>query len=552
MKTRRQLLRDLLAAIPAAALYSYAGARGTAPNARTLPMAPGPFSPSWDSLSQYQTPEWFRDAKFGLWAHWGPQCEPELGDWYARNMYVEGSPAYEHHLKHFGHPSKAGFKDVVARWKAERWEPERLLSLYRSAGARYFVAMANHHDNFDLYDSSYQSNWNSLKLGPRKDLIGGWEKAARNNGLRFGVSVHASHAWTWYEVAQRADKNGPLKGVPYDGHFTRADGKGLWWEGLDPQELYSQQHALSTDSDLPRAWHKQWDWGHGAAVPSQAYIDKFYNRTVELINKYDPDLLYFDDTVLPFWPISDVGLRIAAHMYNRSVARKGKLDAVINGKILNELQRRCMVWDIERGQSNRIEPLPWQTGTCIGSWHYDQRIAAKRTYKSAETVVQMLIDVVSKNGNLLLSVPVRGNGTIDEQEQAIVEEIGRWMAVNSEGLYGSRPWSVVGEGPVMASAAPLSDQGFNEGRNKAFSAEDIRFTTKAGAVFAFVMGWPADGKVRIQSMKRGAQHLARQVISVSLLGGPAALPFTQTDEALVVDLTVPAPSLSYAITLRIS
>lgn len=298
--------------------------------------------------------------------------------------------------------------------------------------------------------------------------------------------------------------------------------------------------------------HKQWDWGHGAAIPSQTYIDKFYNRTVELINKYDPDLVYFDDTVLPFWPISDVGLRIAAHMYNRSVARKGKLDAVINGKILNKLQRRCMVWDIERGQSNRIEPLPWQTCTCIGSWHYDKRIAAKRTYKSAQTVVQMLIDVVSKNGNLLLSVPVRGNGTIDEQEQAIVEEIGRWMAVNSEGLHGSRPWSVFGEGPVMASAVPLSDQGFNEGRNKPFSAEDIRFTTKAGAVFAFVMGWPADSKVRIQSMKRGAQHFARQVTSVGLLGGPAALPFTQTDEALVVDLPVQRPALTYAIALRIS
>ena len=172
-------------------------------------MATGKFQPAWESLKQYQTPEWFRDAKFGIWAHWGPQCQPEDGDWYARGMYEEGSGQYKFHVAQYGHPSKFGFKDVIHEWKAENWDPEKLMALYKRAGAQYFFALANHHDNFDNYDSKYQP-WNSVAIGPKKDLIGGWAKAARASGLRFGVSVHAAHAWTWYEPAQGADKKGRL------------------------------------------------------------------------------------------------------------------------------------------------------------------------------------------------------------------------------------------------------------------------------------------------------------------------------------------------------
>ena len=192
----------------------------------------GPFKPTWDSLQAYQTPQWFRNAKFGMWAHWGPQCEPEAGDWYARGMYMEGSRQYKYHLEKYGHPSKFGFKDIIHQWKAEKWDPEELVSLYKNAGAKYFVALANHHDNFDLYNSKYQKKWNSTLIGPKKDIIGGWAKAAKNNGLPFGVSVHASHAWSWYEVAQRSDKQGPYAGIPYDGKLKKSDGKGKWWDGL--------------------------------------------------------------------------------------------------------------------------------------------------------------------------------------------------------------------------------------------------------------------------------------------------------------------------------
>jgi alpha-L-fucosidase len=544
----------MAAAIPALAMSPYAAPSAGAadPASGRSPMAAGPFEPTWPSLSTYQTPDWFRNAKFGIWAHWGPQCEPEFGDWYGRLMYEEGSDAYRHHVATYGHPSVFGFKDVIHRWKADRWDPEALVGLYKRAGARYFFALANHHDNFDLYRSRYQPQWNSTTLGPGKDLVKGWRDAARKHGLRFGVSVHAAHAWTWYEPAQGADKHGPLAGVPYDGRLTKADGKGKWWNGRDPQALYAQNHPRSKTAAEGGVGDAQWQWGGGAAVPDKAYADKLYNRTVDLIDNYDPDLVYYDDTVLPLWPVSDIGPRLVAHMYNRSVAKQGKVDVVVTGKILDEVQRRSLVWDIERGQSSRIEPLPWQTCTCIGNWHYDRRVYDNKAYKSARTVIHTLIDVVSKNGNLLLSVPVRGNGTIDEQEQAIVEEIGRWNAVNGEGVFDSRPWSTFGEGPVMeAAAVPMSGPGFNEGKGKPFTFEDIRFTAGKDAVYAFVMGWPESGQVTIKSMRAGGPHLEKPVTRVEILGG-GTLAFRQTPAGLQVSLPRERPALPYAFALKVA
>ncbi|MDE3144026.1 MAG: alpha-L-fucosidase [Bacteroidota bacterium] len=499
-------------------------------------MAQGPFKPEWDSLAKYTIPEWFRDAKFGIWAHWGPQCQPEHGDWYGRGMYEEGSDDYLFHLQKYGHPSKFGFKDVIHEWKAENWDPDKLVELYKNAGAKYFVALANHHDNFDNYNSKYQP-WNAVKMGPKKDLIDGWMKAAKKHGLYFGVSVHAAHAWSWYETAQRSDKKGPLTGVPYDGKATKADAIGKWWEGYDPQELYAQNHALSEGSDDGASIGKQWNWGNGVNVPVKAYCEKFYNRTVDLINKYHPDLVYFDDTALPLWPISDVGLRIAAHIYNDSIKRHGKLQAVINGKILNAQQRKCMVWDIERGASNNIEPFAWQTDTCIGNWHYDRRLYDHNGYKSAKTVIQILVDVVSKNGNLLLSIPVRGDGTIDSREQAVVEEIGKWMKVNSEAIYATHPWKIFGEGPAIASAAALSDQGFNEGKGKSLDAEDLRFTKKGDALYATFFGWPQTKNVLVKNLASGSLHISEsKIANVRLLGYEGKLEWSQNTDGLLVKL----------------
>jgi alpha-L-fucosidase len=549
---RRALIKGIAAALPSLYLSRALGQNFYDNQFLNEPIIKGPFQPTWESLQNYQTPEWFRDAKFGMWAHWGPQCQPEAGDWYARNMYEEGSWQYKIHLEKYGHPSKFGFKDVINIWKAENWNPEELVSLYKSAGAQYFMALANHHDNFDLYDSKYQKHWNSTKIGPKKDLIGGWAKAAKNNGLPFGVSVHSSHAWRWYEVAQRSDKTGPYAGIPYDGKLTKADGKGKWWDGLDPQELYAQNHPLSERSLDNNSIHSQWGWGNGVYPPTQAYIDKFYNRTIDLINKYNPDVVYFDDSQFPLWPISDAGLRIAAHLYNKSIKEHGELRAIVNGKILNENQRKAMVWDIERGQANEIQPLPWQTDTCIGGWHYERSIYERNGYKTAKTVIQTLVDIVSKNGNLMLNIPVRGDGTIDEKERKVVEEIGRWMKANSEGIYSTRPWKIFGEGPAQEAAAKLSAQGFNEGKGKPFTHEDIRFVTKGDVLYATAMGWPEDGKLVVKSLAKNSEYFPKEIQKIEWLPTKQSLTFERNENGLIVSLPAePYDGLTYANTIKI-
>ena len=512
------------------------------------PVAAGKFQPTWESLKQYQVPEWFREAKFGIWAHWGPQCQPERGDWYARQMYAQGNAQYQDHLARYGHPSTNGFKDVIHEWKAENWDPDKLLALYQRAGARYFFALANHHDNFDNWDSTYQP-WNSVNLGPQKNLIAGWAAAARKYGLKFGVSVHAAHAWSWYETAQGADKDGPFAGVPYDGKLTKAEGKGTWWEGYDPQDLYAQNHSPSPNFQRLGSINARWNWDHGVSQPDQAYCDKFYNRTMDLINKYHPDLIYFDDTALPLWPVSDAGLKLAAHFYNRNDERSGN-DGVLFGKILNAEQRQCMAWDIERGSANEIQPQPWQTDTCLGNWHYDQSVFEHHRYKTTKTVVQTLIDVVSKNGNLLLNVPLKGDGTPDSDEIGIVEGIAAWMTVNQEALYDTRPWKVFGEGPKMASAAPISAQGFNEGRGKPFTAQDVRFTRKGGIVYAFVMGAPTNA-VSITSLGTKARLLDQPIQGITLLGSDEPVKWEQTPDALIIEKPVTLPS-EIAVTFKIT
>ncbi|MBS1566809.1 MAG: alpha-L-fucosidase, partial [Bacteroidetes bacterium] len=293
---------------------------------------------------------------------------------------------------------------------------------------------------------------------------------------------------------------------------------------------------------------RQWNWGEGVTLPSTAYCEKFYKRTVELINKYHPDLVYFDDTALPLWPVNDAGLRIAAHMYNESIKRKGRLDAVICGKILDEQQRKCMVWDIERGTSDKPEPFIWQTDTCIGDWHYNRRVYDRKGYKTAGEVIRILMDVVSKNGNLLLNIPVRGDGTIDEQEKAVVEEIGAWMNMNGEAVYGTKPWTVFGEGPAIASADPLRAQGFNEGKIKLLGEKDVRYTGKNGFLYATFFGWPQSGTVTLQSLSGSSTDASG--LDVRLIGAGESLQSQQGLNGLTVKLP-DAPPCKHAYVLKI-
>lgn len=510
------------------------------------PVCEGAFTPDVESLSAYQCPEWFRDAKFGIWAHWGPQCQPEDGDWYARKMYISSDQAYKYQLDTKGHPSEYGFKDWLPDWKADKFEPDSLVKLYKSVGARYFMALANHHDNFDLYDSRYQE-WNSTRIGPMRDIIGEWAEACRKYDLPFGVSVHAAHAWCWYETSRGSDAAGPLKGVPYDGVLTKEDGKGKWWEGLDPQELYEQSHPLSKNN-------RSWDWELDRVTPpDQKYTDKFYNRTVQLINDYNPDIIYFDDTYLPLWPVTDAGLNIVAHYYNRNASLNGgKVNCVVTGKVLNDWQKETIVWDVERGAPDNINPLPWQTCTCIGQWHYDKHTYYQDRYKSSAKVIAMLVDVVSKNGNLLLNIPLRGDGSMDKTERQIVERIGAWMKINSESIYDTRPWKIFGEGPVAESSNPINAQGFNENKQN-LGPQDVRFNAKGEKlIYATVFGAP-EADVVLKSLGRKTEYNKFKIKSISVLGSSETISWTQNDDSLVISKPTCIPAeeaLVFKITLR--
>jgi alpha-L-fucosidase len=362
--------------------------------------------------------------------------------------------------------------------------------------------------------------------------------------LHFGVSVHASHAWSWFEVAQGADKDGPYAGIPYDGKLTQADGAGKWWDGLDPQELYSQSHEPSEGyQDQKFLWdQKKWAWGNGVSIPDQAYIDSFAKRTYELVDKYEPDLVCFDDTIMPLHPLSDIGLKLTSHIYNSSIARSGKLEAVVNTKCLEtDQQKQSVVWDIERGGSPWLLELPWQTETCIGQWHYADWCFEQHDYKTAEYVIHTLIDIVSKNGNLLLSIPIKGDGTIDSDEVAFLETLAAWITINGKALYGTRPWVICGEGPIAdAEAAQTEAANFTEGTPKVRTSEEIRFTTKGDTLFAFVPAWPENREVTIRSLGNSSKLPVGEIVSVSLVGG-GELTWSLGEDGLVVQLPQDRP-----------
>jgi alpha-L-fucosidase len=514
-----------------------AGAGLTAPLWQSCASSPGAaapplFQPTWESLAKnYQCPQWFRDAKFGLWAHWTAQCVPEQGDWYARQMYIQNHRHYNYHVKTYGHPSQFGFMEIDRLWKAEHWEPEKLMDLYVNAGAKYFVSCANHHDNFDNYNSKFHA-WNSVNVGPKKDIVGTWAKIARRRGLRFGVTNHTGHSWHWFQTAYGYDAEGPKAGLRYDAYtLTKADGKGKWWDGLDPQELYAGRNLVIPDGiatvQAMNTWHENNDrqWNENPPPNNPEFTRNWFLRCQDLVDQYRPDLLYFDDTGLP---LGQAGLDLVAHYYNASMAwHGGKLEAVVNCKKVEPARRSAVVEDYERGSSDAIQPAPWQTDTCIGDWHYDRGIFERHAYKSVTQVVAMLANIVSKNGNLLLNIPVRGDGTIDADETAFLQGLAQWMKINGGALFASRPWKVSGEGPARVAGGM-----FNEGR-ATYSARDIRFTAKGGAIYAFALGWPAD-PLEIKSLGAAAGLLEPPIAQITLLGSDEPVQWTQTPTALTI------------------
>jgi alpha-L-fucosidase len=508
------------------------------PGASAFPIAPGPFEATRVSLQNYRYPDWYRDAKFGIWAHWGPQSQPEMGDWYARQMYIQGHKQNEYHVKTYGHPSKFGYKDVIPTWKAENFDPDYLVGLYKKAGAKYFVSMGVHHDNFDLWNSKYQPRWNAVATGPKKNIAQLFKDAALKHGLRFGVSQHLHASYEWMSTCFGSDKTGPLAGVPYDGN--------------DPQysDLYHPKHVPAPQPGdvnlVPEVWKQQ-----------------YLLRLQDLIDQLQPDLMYHDGVIR----FEQYGLKLVAHLYNRSAQRHGgNVEAVYNCKGMEDCQVGTAVLDFERGIAEGIWPNVFQTDTCVAGWHYDRN--AK--YRTPKQCVDLLVDVVSRNGNLLLNFPLKGDGTLDATEMNIISEITTWMALNSEGIHGSRPWEICGEGPSVAgtilntsvfkllpaipdtSPGATRSQGARDNRTKPLTAEDVRFTTKGGFLYAYILGWPASGRAVVASLStRSSQLAGRRVADVSLLGYAGKLTWTQTSQGLEVQL--PDQSLSpHGIALKIA
>jgi alpha-L-fucosidase len=477
-------------------------------NLPALPVANGPYSADWKALGRtYTAPEWWRDAKFGAWSHWDPQSMPEQGDWYARGMYMEGNPQYEFHLKHFGHPSEYGYKDICHNWVIDRWNPDGLMDLYVEMGVRYFMAMGCHHDNFDCFDSKYQP-WNSVHVGPKTDIVGTWERAARKHGMRFGIGFHDTPARTWGQfmtARYTSDKTGPMKGVPYDALQTVRDGKGKWWEGMDPVNLYGPVHNSQDPLHSP-------------------FANQFMWRVDDAITKYHPDVIYFDehagDSQVDLGVHMGLGFlapQLIANYYNKSLQwNHGKMEAIVNlkgvGGRYNSFQDhpellpdvdRSLVKSTEAIVEPEIMAYPFQTETSISDWHYK----TGQKYLDAQRIINLLMQNVCRNGTMLLNLTQHGRGDLDPEVVRAAKDVGAWLKLNGEAVYSSRPFEVYGESGVC-------------------------YTRNKGNVYATLLDW-SGGPVTLKALRAGGATLGK-ISRVELLDSDISLAFVQDDTGLTV------------------
>lgn len=477
-------------------------------NLPALTVAEGAYPADWKGLSRiYTAPEWWREAKFGAWSHWDPQSMPEQGDWYARGMYMQGDNQYEFNLKNFGHPSEYGYKDICRNWVIDQWNPEELMDLYVEMGAHYFMAMGVHHDNFDCWNSAYQP-WNSVNIGPKQDIVGRWEKIARNRGLRFGIGFHNTPGRTWGQfmtVRYTSDKRGPKQGVPYDALQTISDGKGKWWEGMDPVDLYGPVHDKKDPLLSP-------------------FANQFMWRVDDAISKYHPDMIYFDEHAGDSQ--TDLGVKMGlgflapsliANYYNKSLKwNQGKMDVVINLKAVggryNSFQNnpellplvdRSLVKSTEAIIESQITAYPFQTETSIADWHYK----TGQKYLNARKVIELLMQNVSRNGTMLLNITQHGRGDLDDELIGICKDIGAWLKMNGEAVYGSRPFEIYGN-------------------------DSVYYTRNKGNVYATLLDW--DGKpIMLHALGLAGTTLGK-VSKVEILGSDGPIAFVQDTQGLTV------------------
>ena len=477
-------------------------------NLPALPVANGPYSADWKALGRaYAAPSWWRDAKFGAWSHWDPQSMPEQGDWYARGMYMQGSPQYEFHLKHFGHPSEYGYKDICHNWVIDRWNPDGLMDLYVEMGARYFMAMGCHHDNFDCFDSKYQP-WNSLHVGPKVDIVGTWERVARKRGMRFGIGFHDTPARTWGQfmpVRYASDKKGAMMGVDYDALQTVRDGKGKWWEGMDPVNLYGPVHTSLDPLNSP-------------------FANQFMWRVDDAITKYHPDVIYFDEhaggsrvDLGVHMGLGFLAPRLIANYYNKSLQwNHGKMEAVVNlkgvGGRYNSFQDHPeLLPDVDRSLVKSTEAIiepeimayPFQTETSISDWHYK----TGQKYLDAQRIINLLMQNVCRNGTMLLNLTQHGRGDLDPEVVRAAKDVGAWLKLNGEAVYSSRPFEVYGESGIC-------------------------YTRNNGNVYATLLDW-SGGPVTLKALCAGGATLGK-ISKVELLDSDISLAFVQDDAGLTV------------------
>jgi alpha-L-fucosidase len=457
------------------------------------------FQPNWESIKTHPVPDWYLDGKFGIFIHWGVYSVPAFGsEWYPRQMYLEGSAEFKHHIATYGSQSKFGYKDFIPLFKAERYDPKAWAALFKKAGAKFVVPVAEHHDGFPMYDSGLTA-WCAGKMGPKRDLIGDLAAAVRGEGLVFGVSSHRAEHW-WF-------MNG---------------GKKFESDVRDPKyaDFYGPAAPDKTQPDVK-------------------YLEDWFSRCRELVDKYQPQLFWFD-----WWieqPVFQPYLQqFASYYYNQGLRwNKG---VAINYKN-KSFPDGAAVLDLERGQLSDTQPLFWQTDTAISknSWGY----VRTQDYKTARSIVGDLVDIVSKNGALLLNIGPRADGTIPDKEQEILLEIGKWLSVNGEAIYGTRPWRVYGEGPTQVKEGMFTDTERSD-----FTGRDIRFTTKAGVLYAIILAWPGAEAV-IRSLSPDLRLYSGEVAGVELLGSNEKPAWVRDEVGLRVKMPAGKPC-DYAFVLKIT
>lgn len=451
----------------------------------------GPFSASWDSLENYTIPEWYKDAKFGIFIHWGPYCVPAYGgEWYPRQMYLQNTPEYEHHIRTYGHQSEFGYKDFIKDLTAEKFDADEWAKLFKKAGAKFIVPVAEHHDGFQMYESEF-SKWNAVNMGPKKDIIGELASAVKDNDMIFGLSSHRAEHWWFFDG-----------GTQFDSDVNDSEYADLYGPAK-PKPINNL-----TDSS-----------------PDDTFLENWLMRTCELVDRYEPQIVWFD------WWIQNLAFKpylksFGAYYYN-SADTWGKGVAINYKDEAYPIQSG--VFDIERGQLSGIRPLFWQTDTSVSknSWGYIKN----HDYKQSNSIVCDLIDIVSKNGALLLNIGPKADGTIPEKEKEILLDIGKWLNTNGEAIYCTRPWFEYGEGPTKVASGSFTDT-----KRIDYTDKDIRFTQKDNQLYAIGLKWPKMNTVTITKLANHHSYPTPEINSIELLGWDGELEWHKKDQGIKVYL----------------